>query len=121
MTLTYTLSKTILGHSFFNHILVLEVCMNKILIQVLLPLMLLGKVLVLSISLTLVALAMRMVFSIVHIIPLLIVITRIMLVLSVKVLIYSGFHLIGLLLIGYPGCCYLVTTCLQGCDKVATT
>ena len=34
---------------------------------------------------------------------------------------YSGFHLIGLLLIGFPGCCYLVTICVQGCDKVATT
>ena len=35
---------------------------------------------------------------------------------------YSGVHLIGLLLIKLSGCCYLVTTCVQGCnDKVATT
>ena len=33
---------------------------------------------------------------------------------------YSGFHLIGHLLIGLLDCCYLVTTCVQGCDKVAT-
>ena len=30
--------------------------------------------------------------------------------------IYSGFHLIGLLLTGLPGCCYLVTTLYTGCD-----
>ena len=33
-----------------------------------------------------------------------------------NIILYSGFHLIGLLLIRLPGCCYLVTTCLQGCE-----
>ena len=36
-------------------------------------------------------------------------------------ILYSGFHLIRLLLIELSGCCYLVTTLYTGCDKVATT